>query len=233
MDEHIISLDIESTITRLRRLVLPLSEQVERRVLSFSRLMTESEGRLAELATHGSDEEQLVGSRILDTPSDRLKWEDEHAVSMRRVARERNSRAQHAVLLDASLAAIHRKGFFSYLRRNRVHGEQRRQLFVHFFCNRDYTRAVVAEHGLFLRSAASYYCDSYVGTDVMSNTLFEQPLHDYELLYGAYFDAYCESVLMSPDADWGEVARSMVYSIKCDLGVLRRTICGLVNALPA
>jgi hypothetical protein len=180
---------------------------VEFRRLSHDRLMEESQRRLANAVLCGRPSEERVATRLLDSTRDYGRWEAEHATLMRRIAAERLPGVQKAQLLNISLSLIHRKALFEYLRDDQVRGTRRQQVMAHFLAHRDYTSAVVAEHGRYLRSAASYLCSSHVGSHVMFDTLFEAPLAEYEELYASYFRTYCSAVLAS---DGDLVTQSML-----------------------
>jgi hypothetical protein len=100
---------------------------------------------------------------------------------------------------------------------------------AHFWSHRDYASAVVAEHGRYVRSAASYLCSSHVGTKVMFDALFEQPLAEYEDLYASYFRTYCDATLASDDS----VAKSMLpvlVDLKGQIGQWRKALIGLTQS---
>ena len=135
-----------------------------------------------------------------------------------------------AQLLNISLSLIHRKALFEYLRDEQVRGSRRQQIMAHFFSHRDYTSAVVAEHGRYVRSAASYLCSSHVGSHVMFDALFEAPLAEYEDLYASYFRTYCSAVLASDD---NAVAKSMlpvVVDLKAQIGEWRKALIALTHS---
>src|SRR4029453_2151867 len=110
----------------------------EFRRVSHDRLMEESQQRLANAMVSGLPSEECVATRILDNGRDYLRWENEHATLMRRIAVERLPTIQTAQLLDISLALIHRKACFEYLRDEQVRGLKRQAIMAHFFTNRDY-----------------------------------------------------------------------------------------------
>jgi hypothetical protein len=233
MDALINSLDISSTVTRLKRLSLALPDRDRHFAgpLSFSRLMDSSVERIESMSHSEEKDELLVATRILESAKTYSRWEAEHAQVMQRVALQRRSHQQCNALLASTFELIHRKSLFAHLRQHNVNGVRREQLLRHFFAGHGYTRGIIAEHGIFLRSSASLACSSYLGTDLLHDAVFQQPLQDYEQMYGAYFDAYCDAVLTPPEADWSNIAHSVVYSLKCDLGILRQTIFGLANKL--
>lgn len=233
MDPETESFDIASTVTRLRRLSLALPDDFEPPscTVTYSRLMDLSIEHVEGMVHSPEPDRFLIGARILDNAKDYQRWENEHSVFMHRVAERRRTRQQSYELLGATFQLIHRKALFSHLRDQGVKGERRERLVQHFSGQRGYMRGLIAEHGIFLRSSASLYCSSYLGTNLLCDAVFRQPLHDYEQLYAAYFDAHCEYVLAADDAGMTQLSQSVVYSLKCDLAVLRRTIGGLVNRI--
>jgi hypothetical protein len=60
---------------------------------------------------------------------------------------------------------------------------------------------VVAEHNVYLRKACSYLCANHLGSDVVEDPAFLDPIQQYERLYTEYFNVYCSSLVESPDAD--------------------------------
>jgi hypothetical protein len=192
--------------------------------------MEESQRHLANAARHGAPSEERVATRILDDVRGYRRWEDEHATLMHRIAVERLPIVQKAQLLNISLSLIHRKALFEYLRDERVRGIRREEVMAHFLSHRDYTSAVVAEHGRYVRSAASFLCSSHVGSHVMFDALFEAPLAEYEDLYASYFRAYCGAVLAS---DNDPVAKSMlpvVADLKGQIGEWRKALITLTQS---
>jgi len=202
----------------------------EFRRLSHDRLMEESQQRLANAMVSGLPNEERLATRILDNGRDYLRWESEHATLMRRIAAERLPSVQTAQLLDISLALIHRKACFEYLRDEQVRGIKREAVMAHFFANRDYTSAVVAEHGRYVRSAASYLCSSHVGSNVMFEALFETPLAEYEELYASYFRTYCNTLLASDDNAVAKSMQAVLVELKAQIGEWRKALNALTHS---
>jgi hypothetical protein len=196
----------------------------EFRRLSHDRLMEESQRRLANAVLSDLPSEQSIATRILDSGRDYLRWENEHATLMRRIAAERLPSVQKAELLDISLALIHRKALFEYLRDEHVRGTKREEIMAHFFANRDYSSAVVAEHGRYVRSAASYLCSSHVGSNLMFEALFEAPLAEYEELYASYFRKSMKHVLVDLKAQIGEWRKALNALTHSRSGIWRRPV---------
>jgi len=200
------------------------------RRLSHDRRMEESQRRLASAALSGLPNEERVAARILDDARGYRRWEDEHATLMRRIAAERLPSVQKSQLLNTALSLIHRKALFEYLRDEQVRGSRREEIMAHFFSHRDYSSAVVGEHGRYMRSAASYFCSSYVGSHVMFDAVFETPLGEYEDLYASYFRTYCSTVLATDD---NAVAKSMLpvlVELKAQIGEWRKALIALTQS---
>lgn len=167
---------------------------MHRTAISHSRLMRESTDRI-ESALHSADEkEKLVAHRLSENPHTWQLWENEHSSLMRQVAETGALRVQAAVLRQTTLRLIHGKGLFEYLKRNEVRGSQRSQLLKHFYPTRGYQYAVIAEHGGYVRKAGSFMCTSHVGTGLVNDPTFLDPMEHYEGLYAEYFDLYCSTL---------------------------------------
>jgi hypothetical protein len=167
---------------------------VHRSAITHSRLMRESTDRI-ESALHGDDvTENLVARRILENTKTWQLWESEHSGLMRQVADYGVLRTQAAALRHTALRLIHGKELFEYLRRNQVRGASRTKLLNHFYPTRGYQYAVIAEHGSYMRKACSYLCASHVGSGVVHDPAFLDPMKHYENLYAEYFDLYCNTL---------------------------------------
>ena len=155
--------------------------------------MRESTDRV-QSALYGDDlNEQLVATRLLESPSTFATWEHEHSGLMLEVANPSFRRTQAALLKKATFRLIHRKALFEYLRDEQIRGDTRRRIIVHFHPSRDYTRSVIAEHGLYLRKACSFMCASHVGGNVVRDHSFFDPMACYEELYAEYFQIFCST----------------------------------------
>ena len=167
---------------------------MHRSAISHARLMRESTDRV-ESALHSDDaREHLVAQRIFENPKTWELWECEHSSLMRQVADYSVLRSQAAALRHTALRLIHGKALFEYLRRNEVRGVERTQILQHFYPTRGYHYAVIAEHSGYLRKACSYLCASHVGTGLVQDPAFLDPMQHYEDLYREYFRLYCETL---------------------------------------
>jgi hypothetical protein len=155
--------------------------------------MRESTDRI-ELALHGDNHrEQLIARRILETPRNWQQWESEHSGLMHEVADFGASRAQSISLKRAAMRLIHSKALFEYLRDKAIRGEVRHRIIKHFHPTHSYSRALVMEHGIYLRKAGSFICTTHVGSALIQDSGFLDPMRRYETLYAEYFDLFCRS----------------------------------------
>ena len=176
---------------------------MHRTSVDHKRLMRESTDRVHSALFSANPNEQLVASRLLESPSAFRAWESEHSGLMLEVANPSFRRTQAALLKKATFRLIPRKALFEYLRDERIRGSVRRRIIVHFHPAQDYTRSVIAEHGLYLRKACSFLCTSHVGSNVVRDPGFFDPMRRYQELYAEYFQIFCSTHLGagSPDTE--------------------------------
>lgn len=173
--------------------------------------------------------EQLIARRILENPSAWSQWEREHSGLMRQLANCAVRRAQVAALKHANFRLLHGKALFQYLRRDEVRGNDRARVLEYFRPGRNYDNAVIAEHGVYLRKACSYLCTSHVGSDVVVDPMFLDPMQRYEELYAEYFSLYCGVLLGTP----GGVAQgALLPLLKMQLNEYRWAILDPRRAQP-
>jgi len=163
--------------------------------------MRESTDRVHSALHSENPNEQLVASRLLESPSAFRAWECEHSGLMREVANPSFKRTQAALLKKAAFRLIHRKALFEYLRDGRIRGTVRRRIIVYFHPAQDYTRSVIAEHGLYLRKACSFLCTSHVGGNVVRDLGFFDPMRRYQELYAEYFQLFCSTHFGTDSSD--------------------------------
>lgn len=197
--------------------------------LTLHRLMDASERQLENVARQGDFEEMQVAQRVLECPVAFLHWQHEYAQIMRGVAATTSMQQQKRSLLSATLALLHRKSLFEYLRDHQVHDRQREMLLMHFHGGNDYPRAMVIEHGNYLRSAASYVCANFLGLRLLHDLAFARPLDDYARLYASYFAAY-SNLLLSQTGSNNKLGVA-VYRLKCELGQRRRQLLNPAQSL--
>lgn len=191
--------------------------------ISLSRLMQESTDRI-EIALHSENStERLIATRVLENPSTWRQWEDEHSGLMRQVAVNGFWRMQAAILKKASLRLIQRKALFEYLRAREVRGTTRRRIFAYFHPTTGYTHAVVAEHALYLRKACSFLCTSHVGTEVVHDVGFLDPMHEYEALHTEYFQLFCDTYFGTNESE-SAPQTALLPLLKLELDECRKII---------
>lgn len=172
-----------------------------RHAISHARLMRESTDRVQTALKSADTNEQLVARRILENPAVWSQWESEHSNLMRQLANCGAHRVQVAALKHATFRLLHGKALFQYLRRCEIRGRERKQVMAHFRPGRSYESAIVAEHNVYLRKACSYICTNHVGSEVVEDPAFLDPIQHYEELYEEYFNLYCSTLVETPDSD--------------------------------
>jgi hypothetical protein len=204
---------------------------MHRSAISHSRLMRESTDRI-EIALRSDDaRENLIAHRLSESSCTWQLWENEHSGLMRHVADNGILRSQVAALRHTALRLIHGKALFEYLRRREVRGAERTRILHYFYPTRGYQYAVIAEHGAFVRKACSYLCTSHVGTDLVQDPAFLDPMQHYENLYAEYFDLYC-ATLFPADGVESACERSLLPLLKHQLGEWRWIILNPRQSLP-
>jgi hypothetical protein len=168
--------------------------------------MRESTDRVQQALTSFDANEQMVAQRILENPSIWSQWENEHSGLMRQLASCGVQRVQVAALKHANFRLFHGRALFEHLRTGEVRGHARAKIMAHFRPGRSYDSAVVAEHNVFLRKSCSYMCTSYLGSDVVEDPAFLDPMQRYEELYTEYFGLYCDSLVDCGDGEPGAFA---------------------------
>jgi hypothetical protein len=159
--------------------------------IHHERLMRESTDRVESALRSDNSIEQLIASRLLESPAIFRVWENEHSGLMREVANTGFRRTQAALLKKATFRLIHRKALFEYLRDQRIRGSARQRIVLAFHPTQDYTRSVIAEHEVYLRKACSFLCTSHVGANVVHDPSFFDPMTHYQTLYAEYFELFC------------------------------------------
>jgi hypothetical protein len=162
--------------------------------------MRESESRV-ELTAHLQSPADVVVSRILKQPDAYRHWEAEHNRLMRAVSEQLRLARQVTVLRSTAFALVHRRAMFEYLRDRQITGWKRRRLFALFYGCRDYTNAVLAEHGNYVRCSSSYLCAHHLAAHLMRDAAFDEPLQIYEEWYREYFRAFCDGELADTDEE--------------------------------
>lgn len=199
-------------------------------IIDHDHLMEASHDRLSAAARSDTAIEQLIAARVFDNPKDFGRWECHHAGMMRRIVEAGTIDAQKCELLSASMALVQRKALFEYLRDSGTRGKDRVRLIGYFFRQSDYSRAVIAEHGVYIRSAASYMCSSHIGAKVMLDDVFVQPLLEYEELYSQYFRVYCQLVVAQDRDDEDMLMQPLLVSLKTQVCDWRKALFVLAQS---
>ncbi len=204
---------------------------MHRSAISHSRLMRESTDRIQSALQSDDDKEHLVARRISENARTWELWENEHSGLMRQVADYGVLRNQAAALRQTALRLIHGKALFEYLRRNGIRGAERARMLTHFYPTRGYQYAVIAEHGGYVRKACSFLCANHVGTGLVHDPAFLDPMQHYENLYAEYFDLYCNT-LFPRDGIHSASERSLLPLLKHQLNEWRWIILNPQQSLP-
>jgi hypothetical protein len=204
---------------------------VHRNAISHSRLMRESTDRIESALRSEDEKEHRVAHRLFESTRTWELWENEHSGLMRHVADYGVLRTQAAALRQTALRLIHGKALFEYLRRNEVRGTARTQMLNHFYPTRGYRFAVITEHSGYVRKACSYLCASHVGTGVVHDPAFLDPMEHSENLYAEYFDLYCNT-LFPKDGLESASERSLLPLLKHQLNEWRWIILNPRESLP-
>jgi hypothetical protein len=154
--------------------------------------MEESEHALHDAATSGQSQQQLVAARILDCPETFKLWESHHLRLINRIANQPHRIRQAATALSTTFSLVYAKSLFEYLRESGARKTRRRKLIAHFHGDNGYVKALIAEHGNYLRSAASLICIKHVGSKLLEHSAFGDPIDQYEQAYAEYFRTYCQ-----------------------------------------
>jgi hypothetical protein len=191
-----------------------------------ARLMEESEARVEMAAVCHSPADTLVASRLLGHPKAYRRWEAEHDRLMRGVSAQSHLDRQAVALRDATLALVHRRAKFEYLRKREVTGRKRHVFFTLFYGNRDYANAVVSEHRSYVRVSSSYLCTQHLSEHLMEDYALGEPLQIYEHWYAEYFRTFCEVALAETEEEKQATAAVAVLKplLKHQLAEARRAI---------
>jgi hypothetical protein len=191
-----------------------------------ARLMDESEARVEMAVGFESEADRLVANRILASPDAYRRWEAEHDHLLRAISEQARLSRQIVMLRSAACTLVHRKALFEYLRDCQVRGSRRHRLFALFYGFRDYTNAVLAEHGKYVRCSSSYLCMNYLGEHLMRDAALDEPLQIYEQWYGEYFRIFCDVALAETEEEKHTVApmEALKPLLKCRLAEAHQAI---------
>ncbi len=138
---------------------------------------------------------------------------------------------QALTLKSTCFSLIHRKALFEHLRDQRVYGRARAKLLYFFHQSRGYSRALVEEHETYLLSECSYICSSHVGSAVMRDGVFEDPMRHYEELYKEYFRLFCEGTIASGDS--AASSRALLPYLKYQIKEQRLAVLAMPRRTPS
>src|SRR5215475_14151921 len=162
--------------------------------------MEESELRV-QMSVHLHSPADAAASRMLQMPEIYHRWAAEHDRLMRSISGQTRLLAQVGALRATTFALVHKRALFEYLRDRQLGGDKRKRLLALFYGCRDYTNAILMEHGNFMRCSTSYLCTHHLGEHLMEDAAFEEPMQLYEEWYTEYFRAYCDAELAETDVE--------------------------------
>jgi len=165
-----------------------------------ARLMDESEWRI-ELAADSSEPEDQIVHRILGNATAYRRWASEHDFLLRGISGQGRLEGQVRALRSAAMNLVHRKALYRYVKDRQLTGHKRRRLFELFYGCRDYTNAVLAEHGNYVRCTSSLVCAEYLAEHLMHDTAVVDPMALYEERYTEYFRAFCDGELAETEEE--------------------------------
>ncbi len=165
-----------------------------------ARLMAESEWRV-EISAGSDSPDDVVVRRVLENPVAYRRWASEHDWLLRGVSTRPRVEAQVVALRAAAMNLVHRKALFEYLRERQLTSRKRRRLFQMFYGYREYSNAVIAEHGNYVRCSSSYVCAQYLSEQLMHDAAVAEPMQLYEERFAEFFRAFCDGELAETDEE--------------------------------
>ena len=182
----------EDTFTRLLRLGQAAAGRSFGPIVKQTHLMEASEQALHAATSNEHQPTRQVAARILECVQTYRHWETQHQRLLSRIADQPHRGRQTATALSTTFSLIYARSLFEYLRESGARRARRRKLIAHFHGESGYVKGLLAEHGNYLRSAASLICIKYVGNSVLRHGAFGQPMEEYERTYAEYFRTYCQ-----------------------------------------
>jgi hypothetical protein len=167
--------------------------------LRHERLMKASHSHVEATARDDTQENQILALRLMQHPATYTEWETRHSQLMHRVCQPTRLRGQMIRMRETTLALIHRRSVFEYMRDRKITGAKRHRYIALFYGSRDYASSLVVEHGHYMRSWVSASCSRYIGSSVLRDPAFEAPLAAYEQWYGEYFRMFCDIQLATSE----------------------------------
>jgi hypothetical protein len=187
--------------------------------------MEESEWRV-EVAAGSDSPDDFLMRRVLESPGAYRRWASEHGWLLRGVSSQTRVEAQVVALRSAAMNLVHRKALFEYLRERQLLGRKRRRLFQIFYGNRDYSNAVLAEHGNYVRVSSSYVCAQHLAEHLMHDAAVADPMQLYEERFREFFRAFCDGELAETETERRAVepVDALRPLLKFQLGEARQAI---------
>jgi hypothetical protein len=166
---------------------------------------------------------------MLQMPEIYQRWSAEHDRLMRGISTHTRLLNQVTALRSTTFGLVHKRALFEYLRDRQLTGEKRKRLLGIFYGCRDYTNAILMEHGNFMRCSTSYLCTHHLGQHLMDDAAFEEPMQLYEDWYSEYFRAYCDSELAETEVEREAVVTldALKPLLKHRLGEARQAILAM------
>ncbi len=118
-------------------------------------------------------------------------WESRHSQLMKQVCQPTGFAQQIIRMRTTTLSLVHRRAVFEFLRDSKITGMKRRRLIGMFYGSRDYASAMLIEHGHYVRSWVSASCSRFIGTQVLHDSAFEEPLSRTSNAMARYFRMFC------------------------------------------
>jgi hypothetical protein len=193
----------------------------QRRLTAF---MDAASSRLQQISLDDAGERGDCARQVMATTSAWSAWENEFRQSLVRSANFSHRALQQRNLRSSSISWVHRSEPFRYLRDQRVRGEARRRLMIHFHGHHSLSRSLILEHGNYLRGVCSSACTEHIGLELLGDVLLEGSMRRYEALYAEYFAAYCAASSSVGDASRDPQARELLPLLKLQVLELRKAI---------
>lgn len=197
------------------------------RSLRLDRLMRVSHAHVEATARDDSQENQILAMRLIEHPGTYSDWEQRHSQLMQRVCQPTRLRAQMVRMRETTLALIHRRAVFEYMRDRKITGGKRHQYIALFYGARDYASSMVLEHGHYLRSWVSDSCSRYIGSEILRDPAFAAPLAAYEQWYTEYFRVFCDLQLATSETVSTACERALLPFLKERANLARERLLSL------
>jgi hypothetical protein len=185
--------------------------------------MDAAAARLQDASHQDGSEAGNCARQLMLAPSVWRTWEAEFATSARSITRLRDRSVQLHSLRKAGVSWVHQAAPFRYVRDERIRGEARRRVMLGLRNQSSYTRAMVAEHGVYLRSVCHILCSAHAGHTLLGDALFESAMQRYQAIYMEYFGYYCAVTFSAAGVDT-TTPRELLPMLKSQVSELRQAI---------